>query len=182
MSIFLWVFSALLDLFDGMLARKLNQTSVLGIYLDIAADNFLRTCVWVAASNESTLMLVSFVISIEWVTMVCTQLHAAKAEAHWKDQRQHDPWIIREVFRNNFKSPLGMLSIYGLFASNMFLYGSQHPVLYENIPFFAFWQYSAYTGRVITIGCELYLTVEFLSHVAAQDEIAAASTVTSKQE
>ena len=46
----LWIASSWLDLFDGILARVLRQTSSLGVFLDVAADNILRTVVWVAVA------------------------------------------------------------------------------------------------------------------------------------
>jgi phosphatidylglycerophosphate synthase len=50
LTVWIWIVSAFLDLFDGILARKLNQCSSLGILLDIAADNILRSNIWVAAA------------------------------------------------------------------------------------------------------------------------------------
>jgi len=41
------VFIMLLDMFDGMVARKLNETSLLGSALDIAVDRALEIILWV---------------------------------------------------------------------------------------------------------------------------------------
>ena len=40
----------LLDMFDGMVARRLNQTSLLGSVLDIAVDRALEIILWVVFS------------------------------------------------------------------------------------------------------------------------------------
>jgi len=132
-----WILAAVLDMFDGALARMLAQTSQFGVLLDIAADNVLRSCVWgavtSAAASGSTsafqavsleaaegaerhpqlcLPLVSvgalFFICLEWVTMVCTQVHSVSDGEHWKHARARDPWFVRIYFANNFRNPFGM--------------------------------------------------------------------------
>jgi len=102
-SVVVWVTAAVLDLFDGMAARHLNQTSTFGILLDVVADNVLRTCVWIAViieasssaskddAEETTLSTdwtssvpittativvtaSSLLLCLEWLTLVATQL------------------------------------------------------------------------------------------------------------
>lgn len=169
-----WIFSATLDLFDGILARRLDQCSSLGVLIDIAADNILRTTVWVAVAEESSYgLLVSIVISLEWITMICTQLHATQSGTHWKTQRENDPWLLKQVFANNFRRPLGCLVVYGLFAANLFIYISQHPELEEKavkiIPIFTFWKYAAFCGRAISMLIELWMCKGYLSLVISRD-------------
>jgi CDP-diacylglycerol--inositol 3-phosphatidyltransferase len=169
-----WIFSAFLDLFDGILARKLDQCSSLGVLIDIAADNILRTTVWVAVADQSSYgVLVSIIISLEWTTMVCTQLHATQSGTHWKTQRKNDPWLLKQVFANNFRGPLGCLVIYGLFSANIFVYGIQHPELEEKVagllPFFTFWKYAAFCGRALSMLLELWMCKGYLSLVISRD-------------
>jgi CDP-diacylglycerol--inositol 3-phosphatidyltransferase len=167
-AIWVWLLSASLDLLDGIIARALNQTSSFGILLDISADNILRTCVWIAASRDNVKVVACFFISLEWVTMICTQLHSG--DAHWKSERQQtDPWFIRTCFHNNFRNPLGMIVIYGLFSANMWTYGSQHAALYETIPGFELWRYLAYVGRTLGLCVEVWLCHSYLSCVIARD-------------
>jgi hypothetical protein len=179
----IWVTSASLDLLDGMAARQLDQCSQLGVLLDIAADNLLRTCFWMAASAASTkddgngaaaLLLVStLIISLEWITMICTQLHAATSSDHWKNCRTRDPWWIQLIFANNFKTPQGTLCIGGLFGSGFMAYAQTQPVLVNSIPYFRFLRNLAFVGRGITMLAELWLCGGYLSHIVAKDAAAA---------
>jgi len=173
LAIWVWIASCSLDLIDGILARKLNQCSKFGIFLDIVADIVLRTCCWLAAlvnsRSQQLLLVVCIVISIEWCTMVCTQLHAARSQAHWKSQRDNDPWLVRKVFSRNFKSPLGILAMYGLFSANMWTFAFERPELLDAIPYFQFWMYLAYAGRVLAFSIELWLCYSFISFVIEQD-------------
>ena len=50
LAILVWTFSAALDLFDGILARRLDQCSNFGANLDVVADNVLRSATWLAAA------------------------------------------------------------------------------------------------------------------------------------
>ena len=54
-AIYIWLFSQSLDFLDGIIARKLNQCSNIGIILDIIADNILRTITWIAAVVASVI-------------------------------------------------------------------------------------------------------------------------------
>ena len=195
-TVMLWLISSSLDLFDGILARKLHQTSTLGIYVDIAADNVLRTTVWIIAavtaahhnqtmstassttiaafSSSLHLLIPAWIISLEWCTMICTQLQARRQQQqqqqlvhslHWKEQHQQEPthpYWIRSLFRNNFRNPLGIWAIYGLFGANMLWYASYHAVLYQQVPYFVVWKYLAYAGRVLSMSCEIYLIQTFI--------------------
>ena len=120
-TVAIWLASASLDLVDGILARRLNQCSQFGVLLDIVADNLLRTVMWVAvaARNDHTAVVASVVISVEWTTLVCTQLSAVQSQRHWKQQQQDEdetrPWWIQKVFANGFRSPVGAWCVYGLF-------------------------------------------------------------------
>jgi len=184
-AIVLWIASASLDLFDGLLARALNQTSRLGVFLDIAADNILRTVVWVAAalaavSSEKTPSSSSYsttqvavscaVICLEWTTMVSTQVYAAQNSQHWKEARGKDPWIIQTFFSNNFRNPLGFLGVYGLFSANMFAYGYNHPVIYENIPAFDIFMNIAFVGRVLSAAIEMWFCISYFSFLVESDK------------
>jgi CDP-diacylglycerol--inositol 3-phosphatidyltransferase len=172
LAVGIWIFSASLDLIDGILARALNQTSSLGILLDIIADNILRTTVWIAASvdDPSYRFVACVVISLEWTTMVSTQLHATQSGTHWKASREKDPWLIKKIFADNFRTPIGTLCIYGLFFSALFAYGSQHEELVEMIPFFNVWKYLAYSGRLLSMCVEGWLVMGYLGLVIERDE------------
>lgn len=173
-AVLVWILSAFLDLFDGILARLLCQTSSFGVFLDILADNVLRTVVWVAAAAASSnsypvLCLASFIVVLEWTTMLCTQLHAGLNADHWKKNRDNDPKIVQAFFASNFRNPLGLLGIYGLFASNLFLYASHHEMLFEKVPYFWSFLYLAMLGRAIAMGVEVYLCFKYFGLLLEKD-------------
>jgi len=173
-AVALWVVASALDLVDGPVARLLHQTSELGTFLDIAADNILRTCVWiasVAASGDSLVRLLAcMVICLEWLTMVSTQVHASKLSgSHWKKNRGNDHWIVQEMFRNNFRNPLGVLCIYGLFAANLFIYASNFDEIRMNFPLFHVAKSLAILGRVSAAGFEVTLCYQYFAFVIEQD-------------
>lgn len=184
-ALVIWIFSASLDLIDGILARKLQQTSSLGVLLDIAADNILRTVSWVAAamasvSNDSgtgdsrwVVLAACLLISLEWTTMVCTQLHTTQSGNHWKGSREKDPWLIQAIFANGFKTPLGSLCVYGLFGSSLFAFGTNYQHICDIVPYIRFWEYSCYTGRAISLLAEVWLVLSYISLVIEKDTEAA---------
>jgi hypothetical protein len=124
-----------------------------------------------AASRDNDVQVVAaFFISVEWVTMICTQLHFG--DDHWKSERPKDPWFVRACFHNNFRNPLGTIVMYGLFSANMWTYGSQHAVLYDSIPWFELWRYLSYVGRAFALGIELWLCQNYLSFLISRDTCA----------
>lgn len=171
LAVSIWIVSASLDLIDGILARALNQTSSLGILLDIAADNILRTTTWIAAAvaDPSHQLIACLVVSLEWTTMISTQLHATQSGSHWKSTREEDPWFLKAIFANNFRTPLGTWCIYGLFCSGLFVYASQKTELIEMLPYFHWWKYLAYFGRGISAIVEVWMIRGYLSLVVEKD-------------
>lgn len=180
-----WIVAALLDFADGIFARWLGQTSNYGVIIDLVADNILRTTMWISCilaaslkNNNNTVVLIStFVICLEWCTMVAVQLQSgSEKKQHWKEQRNTDPRIVQLFFRNNFRNPLGCLGIYGLFASPMALYISllsHHPQPPRHQQFVVLiWkgvQYAAYIGRAICVPIEVGAICKFLSALAQND-------------
>jgi len=198
----IWIASGLLDLVDGPLARILHQTSSLGVFLDIAADNILRSCVWIATvavaisstsgamvGNIETLqfhppkaatvsLAAAFLVSLEWSTMVATQVHISASTTtpnHWKEARSTDPWIVQRYFANNFRNPVGSLGIFGLFASNMLTYGSYYSIFHTSIPLYHVWMYLSYMGRALTAGIEVYLCCGYFAFTIARDQESSSS-------
>jgi CDP-alcohol phosphatidyltransferase len=235
-AILMWIFASVLDLFDGMLARLLHQTSQFGILLDIIADNILRTIIYIATCNAASIayyistaatakeetqpnhigqrivsshsatiaiILVScFIICMEWITMISTQLYtlyhatvdteASKKSTespHWKKivsqtstttattnrrrpskKADEEWWIVQYYFSNNFCNPIGMLGIYGLFASNLFLYGCHYPIVYQHIPYYNMWMYLAFLGRLLSLVIELKFCYRFIHYIISRDD------------
>eukprot|EP00961_Rhodomonas_salina_P011820 158827-Rhodomonas_salina.7 len=77
-SVAVLCFSFLLDLFDGPIARWLDQCSVLGTVLDIVCDNTGRTVMWMkAAAVRPDFTSIAFaVVALEWLTLCATQTQA----------------------------------------------------------------------------------------------------------
>lgn len=192
LTIKIWIFSSLLDFVDGIVARHLNQCSKFGVFVDIAADNILRSCTWmtcamtsISSSSSQTMntpdtfidinkfvpLISVCILSLEWMTMLCVQLYSLSFEKnkdkHWKNQDSNEPKYVQWYFANNFRNPIGMLGIYGLFASGQFLYGSYfYPnVFFGNIPFFGLWKNLAWIGRVLSIPIELWFCWRYFSAV-----------------
>jgi phosphatidylglycerophosphate synthase len=171
-AVALWIVAALLDLVDGWAARRLNQTSRFGVVLDIVADNLLRTAGWMAAACADPhryLLPATAIISLEWLTLAATQVHAASNGDHWKKARQRDPIFVQTYFRNNFRNPLGMLGVFGLFAADLVCYGSAHAILYENVPLFEYVMSIALIGRGLSALVEVWLCGSFFSFILSQD-------------
>lgn len=182
-AIWTWLASASLDAMDGIVARALNQTSSLGILIDICADNMLRSSIWMAAAisgkSPMTTVMACLFISVEWTTMLATQL---SADMHWKEERHQDPWLIRMCFHNNFRNPLGILVMYGLFSAGMWTFGEDYQVFYDSIPMFEMWRYLSYVGRAIALCIELWMCLRHVSTVIKQDTKQREQPDTTKQE
>ena len=166
----LWIAAALLDLVDGPLARLLSQTSQFGILLDVVADNVLRTCVWIAAASLDRSMgpLAAGCVCLEWTTMIATQLHAQGGE-HWKQARTQDPVWIQSFFASNFRNPLGIWGLLGLFGANMVAYGRSFPEVEMRVPHLDVLWYFFLSGRLLSMIIELWFCVGYASHVLQQD-------------
>ncbi len=103
----MWISASFLDNIDGKIARKLNQCSDLGIILDIAGDNMLRSSSWISCVIMAVAMMatnpmasstraknISIYLplialgtaSMEWMTMLSTQLLTSYGDRkYWKD-------------------------------------------------------------------------------------------------
>jgi len=141
-----YVIAAVLDFFDGYAARRLNQSSVFGAWLDVCIDVVARTMMWnmifsphLLSVSSSSSMLTCFpwgqlIGALEWLAFVCN--HSAHG-SRWKTRLIKDsvapsstslgssppPWVTH-CFANGFKSPLGFLAIAGVHGLPPWLYGS----------------------------------------------------------
>ncbi|XP_051963582.1 CDP-diacylglycerol--glycerol-3-phosphate 3-phosphatidyltransferase [Xyrauchen texanus] len=117
----LYVLSIILDGVDGWAARRLQQTSRFGAWLDVVADNVGRGMLWNMLYDWGWL-----VSSVEWCVFVCN--HNARG-ANWKNTFKESPVLVQAVMAKGFKTPLGILTIAGLHVLPLWLYGYQHEVL-----------------------------------------------------
>jgi phosphatidylglycerophosphate synthase len=202
-----WIAASLLDLIDGIAARKLNQCSQFGILLDIIADNILRTVVWISCmillisstrnedASANAIVVWTAIICLEWITMFCSQQHqsnrpgeARSSRDHWKDVKRkgntattssNPPFWVQAVFHNNFRSPFGMLAIYGLFvgplgsyvwyASDASTSNATWPTQLLSEQMISILIAIAYIGRTLSAAVELWLCWQYLSGVIARD-------------
>ena len=105
---------------------------------------------------------------------------------HWKEancnqgsaeRRKPPPLWVRAVFRNNFRSPLGVFAIFGLFVTPLGTYvwladrssKSSWPwmVLSEEGISNLIW--AAYAGRLLSASVEMWLCFDYLRKVIAKD-------------
>jgi phosphatidylglycerophosphate synthase len=199
-----WIAAAVLDLIDGVAARRMNQCSRFGTLLDILADNILRTIVWISsmivaakidAISDITIFLSTAIICLEWTTMLCSQSNQKEHTDYldnnnWKDVKRKStinesrkalpPIWVQAVFRNNFRSPLGILAIYGLFMApfGTYVWYADRMWSKSTWPSQIFpWQVIstllkvAYVGRVLAAMVELWLCFEYLSGIIARDAL-----------
>lgn len=122
------VISITLDYVDGCLARQLNQVSSFGSWLDVVVDNFTRGCLYASATHPVLAMLV---ISVEFLVFSTTQtFEEAKEWKEWKEGsfafvvRSKTMWVrwTRYVMRNEMKTFIGFLAVFGLHGLPLYLY------------------------------------------------------------
>jgi len=135
-------------------------------------------------------------VCLEWTTMLCTQLKSVADGKHWKLHHNGSnqttsnggskssssadaalfledppvPALVTAIFRDNFRSPLGVLSMYGMFSAGLWTYGSYFDRLRESLPLFEMWWALAVLGRVISLRVEIWLCWSYLRIVLAVDE------------
>jgi len=163
-AILVFVAAAAMDVLDGYVARRLNQTSQLGAMLDVVADNVLRSCMWMSSLLlDARLALPALIcLSVEWLTLLATQLLSQREGGrHWKNQRDADSWLVQYFFSNNFRNLLGVWGIGSLFLAPLY------PLLLHAFPTLgkggglgaAVVRGGAYMfigGRVMSLALELY--------------------------
>jgi phosphatidylserine synthase len=166
--------SILLDHFDGIVARMLNQTSRFGVFLDVLIDNATRGTLYIMAASLSpqsptVLFVASLLIFVEWTTFVCTHGGSILTQTHWKAVTANDkqtplPTLIVRMFDDNFRNPLGVLTIAGLNALPLYLY-ARSPVITEYIASYPFVHAAMpLLGVVLALGrlCALFAELYFV--------------------
>nr|CAB3229320.1 CDP-diacylglycerol--inositol 3-phosphatidyltransferase-like [Phallusia mammillata] len=123
-KIFLLFFGAncMLDMLDGIAARCLNQVSNYGAVLDVVVDIFGRGVTWCFLGKYGYV-----VPAWEWFVFACN--HAQVRGVQWKEQFKLAPKLVKRVMSHNFKTPLGMLVMCGIFGLPIALYCDQYTTL-----------------------------------------------------
>ncbi len=177
-ALVVFALSALGDLLDGYAARKLNQQSHLGVLLDVVADNTLRSCVWFAAALlDARIALPALLfLSLEWLTLLSSQLVAQKdGGRHWKRQRAADPWVVRYFFSDNFRNPLGVVGIGGLFLAPLYplvlhSFPALLALLRQGSQVVTWTGYGLLAGRMVSAAVELYFVGGLVTMLVEQQE------------
>merc|ERR1719229_604313 len=102
-------FNALLDGVDGICARRLNQCSKFGMWLDWQADWWILTTIWVVCasawpSNPWVILLGFLEFAIGGTYMVIVLVLPEMTGVHWKARTEDDPWWCRMIFKNGYKN------------------------------------------------------------------------------
>ncbi|KAL7460066.1 hypothetical protein ACHAXS_000533 [Conticribra weissflogii] len=188
-----WTAAAVLDFLDGPAARILNQCSQFGVLLDVIADNTLRTAIWISSIIQSTSKgdstssipyetgFAVFIICLEWVTMFCSLSNqiikkSGTLRVHWKDMQKETPYLVKAVFRNNFRTVPGIFAIFGLFVApfgSYLWYADQSNATWparllgeENM---AVLVQLSILGRLLSATVELWICYDHFSFVIALD-------------
>ncbi|XP_043216733.1 uncharacterized protein LOC122378999 [Amphibalanus amphitrite] len=110
-----YALQATLDGVDGWAARRLQQCSTFGAWLDVVLDNVGRTMLWSVLFDWGWL-----VACLEWLCFVCN----SGAGGQWKAAIIADgPPLCRWVMADGFKTRWGVLAIGGLHVLPIWLVG-----------------------------------------------------------
>ena len=110
---FCFISKGCFDFFDGIAARKLNQTSKFGAILDVLIDNFSRSALWVGVliHNKDKNFIVLFCCVYypmeEWFTQMVVQLMTVDSkDKHWKSINNYEkyPKWVKIVLADGFKN------------------------------------------------------------------------------
>ena len=95
------------------------------------------------------------VSTIEWITFSFTQKYGG---AQWKGMFADSPFLMRQIFKNNFKTPLGLTAVMaGLQSLPIFLYISRHDIFFfSNSAWFGYLIAYCWVGRFLSFIAEVY--------------------------
>jgi CDP-diacylglycerol--inositol 3-phosphatidyltransferase len=102
---FLYSVSCLLDAIDGMLARRLNQSTQFGAVLDMTIDRCTTSCllVFLAVAYPNWSILLQCLISLDFASHfmhVYATLAMGTANQSHKKINQNRPWAMRIYYSN----------------------------------------------------------------------------------
>ncbi|XP_062516131.1 uncharacterized protein LOC134191523 [Corticium candelabrum] len=151
-------FTAILDFIDGYVARRLNQVSAFGAWLDVLVDNVARGMVW-----SRILPWGCFVSALEWTVFVCTHSSGSK----WREAFKHAPWWVQAVMAKGFKTSQGTLVTLGLHVLPLWIYGWQR---IEAPLWFALTGFSILlAGRLLAFAVEIWCILTHLNFLVAEE-------------
>jgi hypothetical protein len=123
----------------------------------------ISACVVHAFSSKLLLPLVLLSCN-EWFTFLCTHTRASLTSVHWKSQEL--PHVLKRLFANGFKNPLGALAIGGTFyfpaAIYALVYGARVPLIQPLCVLLG-------VGRAVALASELYFGLSYLARLVELD-------------
>lgn len=160
-----WLFVAtlLLDGLDGIAARRLNQCSSFGAFLDVFIDNLTRGVLWTWGVPAPYGVLP---VILESTVFTCTHKGGGAA---WKEGcfGKAPRWVL-SVMANGFKTPAGVLAITGLMGLPLWLWscrfmpGSVYAAPALGCIFVV--------GRLICASVEVWVLLAHIKGLLQQDE------------
>ncbi|XP_047736771.1 CDP-diacylglycerol--inositol 3-phosphatidyltransferase isoform X2 [Hyalella azteca] len=136
--------SIILDGIDGWVARKLQQCSQFGAWLDVVIDNTSRALLWAHIHPMGTL-----VSALEWTVFVCNH----QLGENWRTHLSSDVY--------DFRSPGGVWAVAGLHVLPLWLAGLKYKVFQTSLYFLPdlvpFWGLCVLVlGRLLCAYAELW--------------------------
>eukprot|EP00803_Ostreobium_quekettii_P008436 evm.model.scf_181EXC.6 EVM.evm.TU.scf_181EXC.6 scf_181EXC:25269-27852(-) len=159
-----WLFfvNFILDGVDGALARRLNQTSSFGAFLDVIVDNASRGVLWTWAVPGPFGVLPPL---MEMLTFVCT--HKASG-AQWRTGFfANAPWWVQMVMKNGFKTPPGIVAVIGLMGCPLWVWALKH---LPNTVYSSLWVGAVtVAGRLLAFSVELWVLKRYMAMLLKED-------------
>ncbi|CAL8126322.1 unnamed protein product [Orchesella dallaii] len=162
--------SILLDFFDGWTARKFNQCSAYGAWLDVIVDNVSRGCLWSNLFQWGWL-----IVSIEWITFVGNHQAGSKwREAHAKANPKRQispPEFVQKIMANGFKTWRGAWVIAGLHILPIWIYAMKSGITELFLPNFISYVVAIIliTGRAQCLACEMWCIQKHVKELLEED-------------
>jgi len=117
------------------------------------------------------------VVAVEWVTLLASQVLAkAEGKGHWKKRGHSEPFLVRQIFTNGLRNPLGVLVVAGLYglpamlAVAGILPGGNFS-LSPNSPLWHLAMFAvAVVGRSLGLVVEGYFICQYLKYLAEEEQ------------
>eukprot|EP01023_Acetabularia_acetabulum_P005687 TRINITY_DN12340_c0_g1_i4.p1 TRINITY_DN12340_c0_g1~~TRINITY_DN12340_c0_g1_i4.p1 ORF type:complete len:205 (+),score=21.52 TRINITY_DN12340_c0_g1_i4:219-833(+) len=140
-----------LDAVDGWIARKLDQTSSFGAFIDVLIDNLVRGSIWVWALPQGPFS----VIPSMWEMTVFLATHKGGGAAWKTGYFCNAPKWVQSVLSNEFRQFWGIWATIGLFGAPLWFWSLRYlpSSILSSVWIGAFFV----TGRLIAFSVEVWV-------------------------
>ncbi|XP_041378399.1 CDP-diacylglycerol--inositol 3-phosphatidyltransferase 1-like [Gigantopelta aegis] len=163
--VILYAISISLDAVDGIVARRLNQTSAFGAWFDVVIDLYGRGLLWCRLYSWGYLE-----VMFEWMTFLSTHVKGP----NWKRTEKDFPKIVVMVMANGFKTPMGFLAVGSLHILPLWLYCYEMNFFTQTLLMPVWMQLAGIAvltvGRVVCFSVELFYLIFYLKQLLHQDD------------